>query len=69
MRISGAMSLVCVIAVAGANLTFAQEYQAGPITVDQVWARPTVGGVTSTSVYMKLSNTGNDADRLLVAKT
>ena len=69
MKLVSAILVACVLALVCARLTLAQTYQAGPITVDHVWARPTVGVVKYSSVYMKLSNTGDEADRLVSVKT
>ena len=64
-----AILMACMMAVIGAQFSLAQKYQAGLITIDHVWARPTVGSVTNTSAYMKLYNAGDEADRLVAAKT
>ena len=47
----------------------ALEFEAGPLKIDQPWARPTIGSATNTAAYMKLSNAGDGADTLLAAKT
>jgi len=62
---------LCVAAVAAllAGVSVAAEFRAGPITVDQLWARPTIGSAKSTAAYMKISNGGDAPDRLMAVKS
>ncbi len=47
----------------------ANEYHAGPLTIEQAWARPTIGDAKSTAAYMKIENSGNAPDRLVAVKS
>jgi periplasmic copper chaperone A len=47
----------------------AQDYHAGPLTIAQPWARPSIGESTNSAAYMKLTNGGDAADRLTAVKT
>ena len=44
---------------------FAQTYKVGTIQIEQPWARATPKGATIGAGYMKITNTGNDPDRLI----
>jgi copper(I)-binding protein len=43
----------------------AQEYKAGPIRIDAPWMRATPTGAKVAGGYMKIKNTGKQADRLI----
>jgi copper(I)-binding protein len=55
---------------AAAGLTFvtfaagAQEYKAGSLTIENVWARPTAGPEKMGAAYLTLKNGGKEADTL-----
>jgi hypothetical protein len=51
-----------VIAV---SCALAQEYKAGPIRIDAPWMRATPTGAQVAGGYMKIRNTGKEADRLI----
>ena len=68
MRLIPGFAMV-LLAIVIASLALAQEYQAGPLKIEHVWARPSIGDTTNGSVYMMLSNGGDAADRLLSVKT
>jgi copper(I)-binding protein len=42
----------------------AQEYKAGPVRIEAPWMRATPTGAQVAGGYMKISNTGKEADRL-----
>jgi copper(I)-binding protein len=63
------MALAAVAAAAAApSAAMAQQYQAGPLTIEQPWARTSMGDVGNTAAYMKITNSGDSADKLLGAK-
>jgi copper(I)-binding protein len=65
-----AMALAAVAAVAAApSAAVAQQYQAGPLTIEQPWARASMGDVKNTAAYMKIANSGEAADKLTAAKS
>ena len=47
----------------------AHEFRAGPITVDDPWARASIGATGNTAAYMKLANGGAAPDRLVAVKS
>src|SRR5215470_8938126 len=47
----------------------AQEYSAGSIKVEAPWIRATPAGAEVAGGYMKIENTGKDADRLVGGST
>ncbi len=60
---------------AAAGLTFvtfaagAQEYKAGSLTIENVWARPTAGPEKMGAAYLTLKNGGKEADTLKSASS
>jgi periplasmic copper chaperone A len=52
-----------VALIAGPGL--AETYKAGAIQIEQPWARATPKGATIGAGYMKITNTGSEADRLM----
>jgi periplasmic copper chaperone A len=56
--VAGALMLVTAPAVA-------QTYKVGSIEIVQPWARATPKGATIGAGYMKITNTGNEPDRLV----
>ena len=67
--IPGFVMVSLAIAGAAASAALAQEYQAGPLKIEHVWARPSIADIANGSVYMMLSNGGDAADRLLAVRT
>jgi copper(I)-binding protein len=57
---------LAVIAVSSAT---AQEYKAGSIKIETPWIRATPAGAQVAGGYMKLQNTGKEADRLISGST
>jgi len=63
----------CVAAIglgllAGASAlapALAQEFKAGPIKIEAPWIRATPAGAQVAGGYMKIENTGKEADRLV----
>ena len=47
----------------------AHEFRAGPITIDDPWARASIGSAGNTAAYMKLANGGEAPDRLVAVKS
>lgn len=43
----------------------AQEYKAGDIRIDQLYARPTVAAQTAGAVYARIENLGKQPDQLI----
>jgi copper(I)-binding protein len=51
--------------LAGAGGAGAQDYRLGPLVVDHPWSRATPKGAAVAGGYMKITNTGTTADRLV----
>lgn len=64
MRVMLPLLLAFVFATA-----HAQEFTLGDLTIDEPWARPTPHGAVTGAGYMVLTNTGDDADRLVGASS
>lgn len=60
-RIAATLGVLALLAGAGQ----AQEVMAGSIAISQPWSRPTPPKAPVASGYMKLTNTGAEADSLL----
>jgi copper(I)-binding protein len=60
---------VGMLAIAVSSTVAAQEYKAGPIRIDGPWMRATPTGAKVGGGYMKIRNTGKDADRLIGGST
>jgi copper(I)-binding protein len=63
MKQSLAAAVGMVVIVVSSAL--AQEYKAGPIRIDAPWMRATPTGAQVAGGYMKIRNTGKEADRLI----
>ena len=48
-----------------ATAAAAQDFQLGPLKIDQLWARPTVAGMSAGGGFLSVQNSGSKADRLL----
>jgi copper(I)-binding protein len=57
------------LAALAASPGLAQEYKAGPIRIEAPWIRATPTGAQVAGGYMKIENTGKEADRLLSGTT
>lgn len=64
MRVMLPLLLAFVFATA-----HAQEFNLGALTIYERWARPTPPGAATGAGYMVLTNTGDDADRLVGASS
>ncbi len=60
-----AASLLLLAAIAGPIQ--ARDFQQGPIKIEQPWTRATPGGAKVAGGFMKITNTGETADRLVSA--
>lgn len=58
-----AVALVLALAVIAPAV--AEDYKAGPIRIEGPWLRATPAGAEVAGGYMKLENTGKEADRLV----
>ena len=47
------------------SVVFAQTYNVGSLKIEQPWARATPGGAKVAAGYMKIINSGAQADRLI----
>src|SRR4051794_698461 len=54
-----------LILVSFSNLSQAQEYKAGSLTITQPWVRETPGGAQVGGGFLTITNTGSTPDRLL----
>lgn len=59
------IGLAVLAAVAAIPPTSAHEYKAGGLTIVQPWSRATPGGAGVGAGYLKITNTGNERDRLV----
>ncbi len=61
--------LALMLAAVGASWARADDFRAYDIEIIQPWVRMPAPGLNAVSVFMKLSNTGEIADRLLRASS
>jgi hypothetical protein len=61
--------LALAACVATAAQAVALDFKAGPLTVEQPWARASIGATKNSAAYMKISNSGDAPDRLLAVKS
>jgi periplasmic copper chaperone A len=64
-----AIGLGLLAGMAGLALVQAEEYKAGPIRIEAPWIRATPTGAQVAGGYMKIENTGKEADRLVGGTT
>ena len=57
--------LLAIIVAFAANAAQAHEYELGPLKIEHPWARATPKGAAVAGGYLKITNTGKDADRLI----
>lgn len=50
-------------------LALAEEYHAGSLAITDIWARPTMGEMKNTAVYLTIKNTGTATDVLTAVST
>jgi copper(I)-binding protein len=61
--------LMLAACAAFAATAIAEDFKAGPITVEQPWARASIGEAANSAAYMRIENAGDAADRLVAVKT
>jgi copper(I)-binding protein len=62
--------LLAFTAVLTAGLAVADEgTKAGSLTIEQPWARPTIGDAANSAAYLTIANSGDKPDRLTAVKT
>jgi periplasmic copper chaperone A len=59
--------LAAILVVFIAGLAHAADYQAGNLRIEQPWSRATPKGATTGSGYLRITNDGPEADRLVAA--
>ena len=59
--------LLAALLIAAATHATAHDFKAGPISIGHPWARPTAAGQPVGGGFMKFSNGGAAADRLVAA--
>ena len=64
-----AIGLGLLAGMAALALAWAEEYKAGPIRIEAPWIRATPTGAQVAGGYMKIQNTGKEADRLVAGTT
>jgi periplasmic copper chaperone A len=70
MRLRPPLFALVALALATTSLAAAaQDTHAGSLTIEQPWARPSIGESTNSAAYMKITNGGDAADRLTAVKT
>ena len=60
---------VAAASLAWTSATLAQSYKLGGMVIDQPWARATAPGASSGGAFLKITNTGTTADRLISVST
>ena len=63
MKLTATLLAASLVLAAGAAL--AQDYKVGAIEIEHPWARATPKGASVGGGYMKITNKGSDADRLV----
>ncbi|HZP98173.1 MAG TPA: copper chaperone PCu(A)C [Reyranella sp.] len=61
--------LVIAASLVSSSAALAQSYKVGGLVIDQPWARATAPGASSGGAFLKISNTGMAADRLVSVST
>lgn len=59
------LSLAAAVVLAAAAPALAKDVKAGPLRIENPWARPTPPGAPTGGAYMTIVNTGAQADRLV----
>ncbi len=69
-NVANILGALCALAAAAALSTAgAEEFKAGTLTIDDPWARPSIGDTKNSAAYMKIENSGDAPDRLTAVKT
>ena len=61
--------LVAIVFALAASHAVAEDYKAGPLVIGQPWTRVTPKGAAVAGGYLKITNTGATADRLIGGST
>jgi copper(I)-binding protein len=61
-------ALIFIILLASAT-SFAEDFSAGSLRIEQPWARATAGNSKTAAAYLLIRNNGSEPDRLLSAGT
>ena len=64
-----ALVFAFAVALAAGSAAAGEDTKAGSLTIEQPWARPTIGEATNSAAYLMISNSGDKPDRLTVVKT
>ena len=64
-----ALLLVFAAMTAACSSAAAESTKAGSLTIEQPWARPTIGEAANSAAYMTIANGGDKPDRLTGVKT
>ncbi len=66
-----AMAVLAAIAITFSSVFAGNEHktEAGSLSIEHPWARPTLGNVKLSAVYMQIRNTGKEDDTLLSVST
>jgi copper(I)-binding protein len=67
--LAAAIGLAAIAVSPDIPTSLAQEYKAGSIKIESPWIRATPAGAVVAGGYMKLQNTGKEADRLIGGST
>lgn len=51
------------------SFTQASEFKSGSLTINQPWARPTIGKAPNSAAYLKITNNGGAPDTLIGVKS
>ena len=66
---TGGIVALVIATISWATPLHAHSIEAGPISIEHPWSRPTYGDVDVGAVYMVVSNDGEMADTLLAIKS
>lgn len=58
-----------IAVTAGCGAVYAGDYKLGALEIDNPWSRAVPAGAKVAAGYMKIKNTGNEADRLISGST
>lgn len=60
---------IAALSVNAASPTFAEGYKVGKLTVNQPWARPSIGNIGNSAAFMAVTNAGGQDDILVSVAT
>lgn len=61
------LALAAALSLASALPAVAQDYEVGTLKIEQPWTRATPPGAKAGAGFLKITNTGDTADRLIAA--